>query len=122
MDVIIFVPSINTNMQIQKITVRSAEKRSGEKNRLSPKLYIWVKNETILENLVNRRNRPFTEYKKHVIPKVMESLMHTHPHLHDRLKNAKWGWDKHCGCSMCPCSPGFIAKDIIEMVDIHVEI
>jgi len=119
---IIFVPSINTIMEVTKIQVRENLKRGGEKNRLAPKLYINVKNETIFENLVNRRSRPFTEYKKHVIPKVMESLRDTNPRLYEKLKDAKWSWDKHCGCSVCPCSPGFIAKEVIEFVDIWAEI
>ena len=27
-----------------------------------------------------------------------------------RTKEVKAVWDKHCGCSMCPCSPGYRIK------------
>ena len=75
---------------------------------MAPKIYIHHANESLLENLFNRRSRPYTTYKKELLPVVMEHIKHSHPHLHDRLKNATWSWDKFCGCSGCPCSPAAV--------------
>lgn len=33
-----------------------------------------------------------------------------------KTDNVKAVWDKHCGCSMCPCSPGFRIKIASEAV------
>lgn len=121
---LIFGTSININMTPKKIEVRpvSVKSRQGERNWMAPKIYVHHSNETIIENLQNRRSRPYTTYKKELLPVVMEHIKHSHPHLHDRLKNATWSWDKYCGCSMCPCSPGFVAKGIYEQVDIWVDL
>ena len=45
------------------------------------------------------------------------------PDLFANIKDLKWGWDKNCGCSGCPCSPGFIGKGNIYLTtDIFVTI
>ena len=41
---------------------------------------------------------------------MMEKLKKTNPQVYKDLKNIKWGWNQNCGCSMCPCSPGFIGN------------
>jgi hypothetical protein len=112
-----------TNMQIQEIKINLNPRRQGEKKQTSPKMYLYINNESLVENLINRRNRPYNEYKKLIIPKVMESISKTHPELFARIKNVKWGWDRYCGCSMCPCSPGFIGEGAhYEPTDIYVTI
>jgi hypothetical protein len=113
-----------SKINIKEIDIREnvLNNRSGEKNRLSPKLYVFIKDESILENLTNRRNRPYTEYKKTILPKVMETIEKSNPRLFERIKDKVWSWDKHCGCSACPCSPGFVMRNIIQPVDIYVTI
>lgn len=96
--------------------------RYGERNRLSPKMYIQINNESIIDNLRNRRTRPYADYKKHLLPKALEIIREQDPALYERMKDAKWSWDKHCGCTVCPCSPGFVAKNINQPVDIWVKI
>lgn len=110
------------NVQDVEIRKTSLITRKGERNPMAPKMYISIKRESLVENLLNRRNRPYSEYKKHIIPKVMEVIQTQDPALYDKLKDSKWSWDKNNGCSMCPCSPGFVVKGINETVDIFVDI
>jgi hypothetical protein len=67
-----------------------------------PRLYFHEKNEGVYGQLVNRRYRPHTEYRK-LLPQVFERLGITE----EIQGNAKWS--QYAGCS-CPCSPGFILK------------
>ena len=94
---------------ITKLEARHEFKRSGEIKKAHHKIYIFVDNETILENLMNRRNRPYKWYKENVLPKALEQLKKTDPVSYELIKDAKWSWSQSCGCSMCPCSPGFIS-------------
>lgn len=110
-------------MQIKEIQIKQDVRRRGEKKSSCPKMYIFIHDETIRENLLNRRTRPYNEYKKHIIPKVMESISKTHPQLFARIKDVKWGWDRYCGCQSCPCSPGFVGEGAYyESTDIYVTI
>lgn len=95
--------------------------RKGEPFKSKNKIYLWILGETLSENLVNRRNRPYTEYKKDVIPKIMKYLEKNKPEYFQEVKDTKWGWRQHCGCSMCCCSPGFVS-DNDGMINIHVDI
>lgn len=100
--------------------------RHGEPKKNRDKIYIWIKDETIIENLQNRRNRPYKDYKREVIPQLMEWIKDKKPTVYELLKWVRWGWDQHCGCSMCPCSPGFVG-DIKRLCTdsvhtIHVDI
>jgi hypothetical protein len=96
--------------EIKDLKVRKEWNRTGEPKRFYAKMYVWIENETLFENLRDRRNRPYDEYRKHVIPVAMAELEKNHPEVYEELKDAKWSWNKNCGCSMCPCSPGFIAN------------
>lgn len=55
-------------------------------------------NETLLENLANRRSRPYNELK----PIVAAAL------TKQGIRFEKLRWSRYAGCSMCPCSGGFI--------------
>jgi hypothetical protein len=86
-----------------KMHVSVSEQR--RKDRFDPQYYeahvhVWPKGESVLDNLMNRRNRPYTDWKKFLIPVMAEGLKKagfevTDPH-----------WNQRLGCS-CPCSPGF---------------
>lgn len=109
-------------MQIKEIKIQRYSRRRGEKKQSCPKMYIFIQDESVMENLLNRRTRPYNEYKKTIIPKVLESISKTDPDLFERIKDLKWGWDRYCGCS-CPCSPGFIGEGgYYESTDIYVTI
>lgn len=113
------------NIKIEKVQVRKElfHERTGEPYKRNHKVYVWPEGETIVENLVNRRTRPYKVYQKDVLPKAMEVLKAENPEVHATLKDAKFGWRKNCGCSMCPCSPGFVSdKEGGYVYDIHVTI
>lgn len=112
------------DIEIKELSVRRETNRGGEPKLYHDKMYIFIKNQTILENLFGRGSEPYKNYKKFVIPKVMEMIKEQHPDKYELLKDVKWGWNKHCGCSMCPCSPGFISdrKDFSTHQTIFVTI
>ena len=80
--------------------------RSGRPNwkdyDKAPRVYVQPKGESILENLENRRTRPYNEYRKVVADKALAELgLSSDTHT--------LSWSQYAGCS-CPCSPGFIVK------------
>jgi hypothetical protein len=112
------------DIKIEKLNVYHEGNRGGEPKLYHDKMYIWVNNQTIIQNLMGRGSEPYKDYKKFVIPKVMEKIKEEHPKVYELIKDVKWGWNKHCGCSMCPCSPGFISdrKDFSTHQTIHITI
>lgn len=66
----------------------------------APRLYVSVADETILENLENRRRRPYNVYKKMIAASGINAVLN--------LESLRWS--QNAGCTMCPCSPGFIAS------------
>lgn len=66
-----------------------------------PRIYIYPKDESILDNFFfGRRNRPYQMYRKHILPTVFDEL--------GWPADTKVRWSTKAGCRMCPCSPGFI--------------
>jgi hypothetical protein len=77
-------------------------------------VFIHHDDETLAENLVNRRDRPRDFYRKYVLPKVIQQL--------NLREGTKARWSQYAGCS-CPCSPGFILSDDgLYKTDIHVSL
>lgn len=94
---------------MEKLVIKEAEKleynyslRRRNSRRVYPRLYIGPEKETFMENfLVGRRNRPTRLYRS-VLPEIFERF--------GLPEDTKAVWSRHAGCSMCPCSPGFILK------------
>lgn len=63
----------------------------------APRMYVDVQDETLIENINNRRMRPYNLYKTLIHASALGTLLN--------LGNLKWS--QRAGCS-CPCSPGFI--------------
>lgn len=71
-----------------------------------PRLYVGVESETLLENLQNRTRRPNGVYRE-MVKAEFANLDWFGIHLNlDEMR-----WSQKAGCSMCPCSPGFILGD-----------
>lgn len=86
-----------------KLTEARARKDPESSSRRRPRVNIFVdpKGETILDNLVaGRRNRPYNEWKPLVKDFLVNAL--------GLPEDIKLRWSKNTGCSMCPCSPGFM--------------
>ena len=68
------------------------------------RVYLFPKGEKILDNLMNRHQRPFTVYKKEVIPAVLAAM--------GLAADTKVRWSQTAGCG-CGCSPGFIIDSVL---------
>lgn len=118
-------------MKIEKIDVREIDndtldavfKSQGykayneiQKDRYKKtRIYVHPKGESVMENLFNRHTRPYTLYKKEVLPAVLERM--------GLPKETKVRWSQHAGCS-CPCSPGFVCDSDFGrtvFVDVNVD-
>ncbi len=105
-------------LSIKAITLRpktgSSSKRNAANHYHRPRIYIRPDGETVMENfLEGRHNRPYKLYKAEVLPQLFRKL---------GLDNVKAGWSKKAGCTMCPCSPGFIVNEGDVPFDIHVTV
>ena len=72
----------------------------------APRMYVTVADETIFDNLANRKRRPYNVYK---------TLIHSSD-LKNVLDISKLSWSQSAGCS-CPCSPGFVLNPQTLMID-----
>ena len=90
-------------MEIANVTVRHDNQSRSAKARI----YFWPGKETVMENLVNRRSRPYNEFRK-LMPQVFAKLRDEGVLSADVTPKVRWS--QYAGCS-CPCSPGFIVDD-----------
>jgi len=77
--------------------------------RTNGRAYFFPSDETVIDNLMNRRNRPHTQYKVLLLELLKKK----------GLKPEKITWSQKAGCS-CGCSPGFILKGLQK--DIFVDV
>lgn len=89
-------------LETLKIDVRDTVDRKARWK--ASRVYIFPQGETLLDNLQNRRSRPYNEYRKQVMPAVLKAL--------GLPAGTKVKWSQYAGCS-CPCSPGFIVEDVV---------
>jgi hypothetical protein len=89
---------------VSKVTVRNRSHRE-RKNR--GVIYVSIQGETIIQNIVERKCRPHTEYRK-MMPQAIE-ILKAQGFINEDVKaeDVKLSWSQYAGCS-CPCSPGFI--------------
>lgn len=66
----------------------------------APRVYVSLCDESIFENLMNRRNRPTKVYRALASSVLKEKGIFV----------KKMRWSQYAGCT-CPCSPGFILDD-----------
>lgn len=66
------------------------------------RVYFDFKGESVYDNLVNRKGRPYNVLRREVMPRVLEKM--------GLDPKTKVRWSQYAGCS-CPCSPGFIIED-----------
>jgi len=82
-------------MKIVKVKTQPDDKRYST-------IHVFISGETLGENLMNRHQRPYTTFRKEVLPLVFKEL--------GWPANTKVGWNQryYCGCG---CSPCFVVKD-----------
>ena len=99
----------NINIKVKKV-----QRISQENGNAKPRLYIWVDKEAVLENLENRRKRPYTIYRM-AVPEILKKAGFN-------SEGVKANWSQTAGCS-CGCSPGFILNNTEGIYDdIHASI
>lgn len=82
---------------VQKILRERQMYSTWREYNAKTRVYVSIENKTILENLVNRRQRPVA---------VFRDALNTLP----ELQGKKFKWSQKAGCS-CGCSPGFIVQN-----------
>ncbi len=100
-------------MYIKSITLRPCSGAGPRMANSRPRIYIHPEGETLVDNLHNRRERPYSVYKKEVLPKLWRLLGVAAP---------KVSWSQKAGCRMCPCSPGFVVPNYDLPYDVHVTV
>ena len=104
------------NIKINRVRDNDATYGSWDKYRRARDargvIYLWPKGENAIDNLVNRRTRPYNDYKKDVIPEILTAM--------ELPSDTKVRWSQKAGCS-CGCSPGFVLDDV-HGVSVHVDI
>lgn len=88
--------------RLRDITVTIIPRTWGKHTRSSeyyaePRMYVDVKENNLLENLMNRTRRPYNVYKTMIHDSLLGQMFNL----------GKLRWSQRAGCS-CPCSPGFI--------------
>lgn len=66
------------------------------------RVYVQPSDYSVMEHLVNRRNRPWKAWK----PLVQAELA-------DAGYTGRVRWSQYAGCKMCPCSPGFVIDRVL---------
>ena len=77
------------------------------------RIHIFLKDETVWENLEKRRVRPHTTYRKEVLPHVLDKM--------GLPRTTKVRWSQKAGCG-CGCSPGFIVDGDAYGTTVYVTI
>lgn len=78
----------------------------GERQKTAH-MYFFPQGESIMEQFVNRRNRPVSEFRA-LLPKVFEQTDFADLWNEGHIEPT---WSQKCGCS-CGCSPGFRLKGL----------
>ena len=65
-------------------------------------MHIFHSGEDVVDDYFNRHSRPYTQYRKEILPAVRKAL-----NISDMVK---FNWSQKAGCK-CPCSPGFLVND-----------
>lgn len=100
----------------------SYSSRRGEPFRDSNKAYVWVSGEDIMDDLMNRYNRPYKYYQENVLPVILKEIDRKYPDLNINTNAKNWGWRQKCGCKMCGCSPGFVQRGSYDAITISAEV
>ena len=82
-----------------RISISVSNKISWRKKYDRDIVFIGHEDESIMEHLFNRHNRPLAFYHKEILPTVTK--------LTGLPENTRYRWAQKAGCS-CPCSPGFM--------------
>lgn len=92
-----------TQVQVTKLEASSSERKFGAKgndSRYAPSRVFVDFGEDVWTHLANRRSRDYTTLKPLIAAKLTEM----------GIEFTKIRWNRYAGCSMCPCSGGFMLE------------
>lgn len=99
----IFIEQEGIKIQLRKLEYRWDDRRDRNQFlKRQTNVHVHIKGEHLLDQLVNRRQRPYTTWKKELMPLVAR-LIEENTGL---VMQGGFAWSQKLGCS-CPCSPGF---------------
>lgn len=108
-----------------KLVIEQAQP-SNDRHRYSSKfLQVYVPSERpfengkILEDLAWRRNHEKPNHLKPFVAEAIKSFLADKDHTLDDVTIV---YDRYCGCSMCPCSPGFVVRSKKRMSTMRFDI
>ena len=98
----------DTGFQLNIDIRRRRSSVPGERGNppVKTRIYVSHADESIMEHLSNRHNRPYTLYRKEILPHIRREM--------DIPDDVKIRWNRYAGCSMCPCSPGFVVDGLAD--------
>ena len=111
-------PQLWISTEMKERDIRRWVKGGARERKLynaAPVVYIGIRGETVLENLQYRRSRPYKMYREKVLPEV-------YSHVGWDPEEVKVRWNRYAGCKECPCSPGFVVKQMPEELDDYNQI
>lgn len=101
------------NLAVKAVTVRSQHRDRAPWRKSKVRVFVFPAGETLLDNLViGRLSRPVAAYRT-ALPAIFAAA--------GIDQGTKARWDQHAGCSMCPCSPGFVL-DLKGRVDVFADV
>lgn len=108
----ISVTSFATNNHTSKSYLKNNESHKNIKGKdmiSFQKLYIYWNFEegNNIEKLFFSRNLRPNEELKRILKDEYISRMNKHLSINLVNEDIELSWNKYCGCSMCPCSPGY---------------
>lgn len=118
-------------IRITKFTVVNEPYGAGRTTRSIEKtrVFVNIKDETVIQNLRSRmaqragapRRLSPRDMRKHILKAVVERLKTEHPKT-GITDPKQLRWSAKAGCTMCPCSPGFVVENSYNYrIDVEVE-
>lgn len=101
-----------------KIIDAEMRDKQPEDKAVKGRVYFFIKDEKLHENLERRHGRPYNEYRK-LLPEVFMKVGFTPIVAQALTSSSKWSQKAGCGCG---CSPGFITANLRngESIFVHV--
>ena len=101
-DIIIKSGRIEIRLRKKEFKWNSDRRDRSQFLKRQTNIHVHVKNEDITDEIKNRHTRPYTQWKKNLLP-LAAKLIFDETGL---IMGSNINWNQRLGCS-CPCSPGF---------------
>jgi hypothetical protein len=103
---------INISFPSRQAVQVDVNERPFDPGQQKARIYVWPAGEDIVQNLQERRRRPYTEWRKQIVWPVVVAMGFVG-------KPSDLAWSQKAGCR-CGCSPGFIDRTGTIRSDLHI--